>query len=50
MEDPFLVPVTDAIVDTVAGYELYSFLDGFSGYNQVRLAQEDKEKTAFLTD
>jgi hypothetical protein len=23
---------------------IYSFLDGFSGYNQIKMAQEDKEK------
>ena len=24
-------------------------MDGFSGYNQIRMAQEDMEKTTFLT-
>ena len=28
----------------------YSFLDGFSGYNQVRMHPEDQEKTAFVTE
>lgn len=28
---------------------MYSFVDGFSGYNQVLMALEDKEKTAFIT-
>jgi hypothetical protein len=34
----------------VAGHEMYSFLDGFSGYNQIRMAEEDQEKTAFVTE
>ena len=31
----FSLPFTDAILDVVAGHKCYSFLDGFSGYNQV---------------
>jgi hypothetical protein len=26
-----------------------SFLDAYSGYNQIKLKVEDKEKTAFIT-
>ena len=33
--DPFPLPFNDTMLDTVAGHEMYSFLDGFSGYNQV---------------
>ena len=33
--DPFPIPYTDALLDDVAGHEIYSFLDGFSGYNQI---------------
>ena len=42
--DPFPLPFSDAIVDTMAGYELCSFLDGFSCYNYVWLTPEDHEK------
>ena len=28
---------------------LYSFMDGFSGYNQIKMAPEDMEKTTFIT-
>jgi hypothetical protein len=48
--DAFLLPFTDGVLDTVAGHEMYSFLDGFSGYNQIRMAEEDQEKTAFVTE
>ena len=50
VSDPFPIPFTDLMLDAVAGHEMYSFLDGFSGYNQVRMAFEDREKTAFITE
>ena len=28
---------------------MFSFMDGFSGYNQIRIAFENQSKTAFLT-
>lgn len=31
--DPFPLPFTDSLLDEVAGKEMYTFLDGFSGYN-----------------
>ena len=33
--DPFPLPYMDSMLDEVAGHEVYSFLDGFSGYNQI---------------
>ncbi|KAL2654127.1 hypothetical protein R1flu_022255 [Riccia fluitans] len=29
---------------------MYSFMDGFNGYNQVSVAKRDREKTAFITE
>ena len=29
---------------------MYTFLDGFSSYNQTRMAEEDQENTAFVTE
>ena len=49
-KDYFPLPFTDAILDGVAGHECYSFLDGFSGYNQVQIALEDQPLTTFTTD
>jgi hypothetical protein len=34
----------------VAGYQRYSFLDGFSGYNQVFIWMSDQLKTTFTTE
>ena len=49
-KDYFPLPFTYSILDAVAGHECYSFLDGFSGYNQVQIAMEDRIKTTFTTD
>ncbi|KAL0453524.1 UNVERIFIED_CONTAM: Transposon Ty3-G Gag-Pol polyprotein [Sesamum latifolium] len=40
----------DALIDLTSGCELMSFLDAFQGYNQIRLAKEDQEKTSFVTN
>jgi hypothetical protein len=32
----------------MARHEMYSFMDGYNGYNQVKMAEEDKEKTLFI--
>ena len=39
----------DSVLDDVVGHEMYSFLDGFSGYNQIRMVEEDIAKIAFIT-
>jgi hypothetical protein len=39
--DAFPLPFTDGVLETVVGHEMYNFLDGFSGYNQIRMAEED---------
>ncbi|MCO5595991.1 hypothetical protein L7F22_050043 [Adiantum nelumboides] len=49
ISDPFPLLFLDSILDDVAGHEMYSFLDGFSGYNQIRMAHEDQAKTIFIT-
>src|SRR4051812_46281367 len=37
------------IIDSAAGCERLSFLDAYSGYNQICLKVEDQEKTTFIT-
>ena len=39
--DGFPLPFIDGVFDAVAGQEVYSFLDGFSGYNQIRMHLDD---------
>jgi hypothetical protein len=50
VHDPFPTPFTDEVLEQVAGKEVYSFTDGFSGYHQVRIVKEDKNKTTFITE
>ena len=46
-KDHFPLPFLDQMLDRLAGYEYYCFLDGYSGYNQITIAPEDQEKTTF---
>ncbi|XP_077221935.1 uncharacterized protein LOC143855747 [Tasmannia lanceolata] len=48
-KDDFPLPNIDLLVDNTAGHALLSFMDGFSGYNQIKMAPEDMIKTAFTT-
>jgi len=48
-KDDFPLPHIDTLVDNTATSSLYSFIDGFSGYNQIKMAPEDMEKTTFIT-
>ena len=50
IKDPFPLPFTDTMLDQIAGADMYSFADGYSGYNQISIADEDKEKTTFITE
>ena len=49
-KDSFLLPRIDQLVDATAGHELLSFMDAYSGYNQIQMHQPDQEHTVFLTD
>ena len=48
-KDNYLVPPMEQLLQMVSGSELFSLLDGFSGYNQVLVAEEDRLKTTFRT-
>jgi hypothetical protein len=49
-KDPYLLPFTNEVLDSVARHEMYSFLDGFSGYHHIKIAPEDRHKTTLITD
>ena len=49
LKDSFLLPRIDLIVDATVGHELLSFMDAFSGYNQISMDPNDQEKTSFVT-
>lgn len=48
-KDNFPLPHIDTLVNNKAGYSLFSFMDGFSGYNQIKTHSEDMDKTTFIT-
>ena len=49
VHDPFPTPFTDEVLENVGGKEAYSFTDGFSGYHQVIIAEEENTKTTLAT-
>ena len=44
------MPFSDGVLDSMGGQEAYSFMDGFSGYHQIRIVPEDRNKTTFATE
>ncbi|XP_022751308.1 uncharacterized protein LOC111300005, partial [Durio zibethinus] len=48
-KDNFPLPHIDTLVDNTARHSTFSFMDGFSGYNQIKMARDDMEKTTFVT-
>ncbi|XP_021817131.1 uncharacterized protein LOC110759386 [Prunus avium] len=49
-KDSFSLPRIDQLVDATAGHELLSFMDAYSGYNQIFMHPADSGHTAFITD
>ncbi|RVW24395.1 Retrovirus-related Pol polyprotein from transposon 297 [Vitis vinifera] len=49
-KDDFPFPHIDLLLDNTVGHSMLSFMDGFSGYNQILMAPEDMEKTTFITE
>jgi hypothetical protein len=48
-KDPFGLTHIDEVVDSIAGCELLSFLDCYSGYHQIALNKDDQIKMSFIT-
>jgi hypothetical protein len=46
-KDHFLLPFIDQVLNSLLGKKFFSFLDGFSGYNQIKIAPQDQYKTTF---
>nr|XP_017225259.1 PREDICTED: uncharacterized protein LOC108201488 [Daucus carota subsp. sativus] len=49
-KDSFPLPRIDQLVDSTAGHALLSFMDAYSGYNQIPMYEPDQEHTSFITD
>jgi hypothetical protein len=48
-KDPFGLPCIDQVIDSTAGCDLLCFLNCYSGYHQIAIKEEDREKTVFIT-
>jgi hypothetical protein len=48
-KDNYPLPNMEHILQRVTGASRISMIDGFSGYNQISVMPEDREKTAFTT-
>ena len=48
-KDNFPLPHIDVLVDNTTNFALFSFMDEFSGYNQIKMVPKDMEKTTFVT-
>ncbi|GJU79926.1 reverse transcriptase domain-containing protein [Tanacetum coccineum] len=48
-QDGYPLPEIDWKVESLCGYPLKCFLDAYKGYHQIKMAEEDEEKTAFIT-
>ena len=48
-KDNFQLPHINTLIDNIATNRFFSFMDGFLGYNQIKMAKEDKAKITFTT-
>jgi hypothetical protein len=47
-KDNFPTPFIDQIIDECVGCEAFSFMHGFSGYNQIQIKPKDQHKMTFI--
>jgi hypothetical protein len=50
VRNPFSTCFIDEVLENVGGCEAYSFTDGFSGYHQVQIVEEDQDKSTFVME
>jgi len=46
-KDDFPLSITELLVDATTDLRALSFMDGFSGYNQMKIDPKDEDLTAF---
>ncbi|KAK2371898.1 hypothetical protein QL285_073098 [Trifolium repens] len=49
-KDPYPFPSIDRLIDGASGYKTLSFMDAYSGYNQIKMNAADAPNTAFMTN
>jgi len=47
-KDEFSLPITDVMIDNTCSFERMFFMDGFLGYNQIKMYPKDENHTSFL--
>eukprot|EP00253_Pinus_taeda_P021097 PITA_21097 len=47
-KDNYATPFIDQFIDECTGSEIFSFMDGFYGYNQINISHVDQHKIAFI--
>ena len=48
-KNSYPLPWIGVLVDSTERHQLLSFMDAFSGYDQIKLDEVDQEKTSFVT-
>ena len=48
-KDSYPFPRIDTLVDLTARHQLLSFMDAFFGYNQIKMNEDNQERTSFVT-
>jgi hypothetical protein len=46
-KDEYPMPLAETLINADAGHKILTFMDGNAGYNQIFMAPEDVNKTAF---
>ena len=49
-KDSYPLLQINTLVDSTTRNQLLSFIDAFSGYNQIKIEEADQEKTYFVTN
>ena len=48
-KNSYPLPWIDIMVDSTVRHELLSFMDAFSGYNQIKMEEDDQQRISFVT-
>jgi hypothetical protein len=49
-KDAYPLPNIDYLINNASGFKTLSFMDAYSGYNQIKMDPLDSPKTTFMTN